>query len=205
MIAIIDLNLGNIGSIRNMIKKIGAESVAASTAGDIKEADKIVFPGIGTFDSGMTKLKELGLDGVLRRKVLEQGTPLLSICLGMQLLTKRSDEGKLVGLGWVNAETIRFSPTLDGKPLRIPHIGWNYVSQLKSSKLLEDLEECARFYFVHSYFVSCLNQEDVLTETYYGHPFTSSIEKDNILAVQFHPEKSHKFGMKLFRNFIEKY
>ncbi len=204
MIAIIDYKTGNLGSIQNMLKKIRVESVITSSAEEIAKATKLIIPGVGSFDQGMNNLHELGLTEILNRRAIEEKIPVLGICLGMQLMTKRSEEGKIPGLCWIDANTIRFcfSDTVEYKT---PHMGWNFINQHKKSRLLTDMYPNARFYFVHSFFVSPNEPSDILTTTTYETEFTSSFEKGNILGVQFHPEKSHKFGMKILKNFAEFY
>ena len=201
MITIIDYGMGNLGSIANMIKKVGHKSIITSDIEEIKKASKLVLPGVGSFDNGMNNLKDSGLIEVLNNKVLVENTPIIGICLGMQLMTNCSEEGGLDGLGWIDAKVEKFV----SEELKVPHMGWNIVEHKKTSKLFDELESEKRFYFVHSYFVTCNNEEDVLTTTPYGHDFASSYEKNNIIGVQFHPEKSHKFGMRLFKNFAENY
>jgi glutamine amidotransferase len=201
MTVIIDYGLGNLGSIANMIKKIGHTSIITSDLEEIKNASKLILPGVGSFDNGMRNLAELGMIEVLNQKVLIEKTPVLGICLGMQLMTKSSEEGKLAGLGWIDAQTKKFI----SDTLKIPHMGWNILKHQKESKLFDELESEKRYYFVHSYYVECLNKEDMLTLTTYTHDFVSSFERDNIIGAQFHPEKSHKFGMNLLTNFVERY
>jgi len=201
MIVIIDYNMGNVGSIYNMIKKLGYESRITSSLDEIKKANKIILPGVGSFDNGIMNLKKMGLLEILNYKVLQEKVPIIGICLGMQLMTKKSEEGKLEGLGWINGETIKFV----SDKYKVPHMGWNTVNIKKYSKLFEGMDGEIRFYFVHSYYVKCPDTKDVLTTTYYINDFVSSFEKNNIVGVQFHPEKSHKFGMQIFRNFIERY
>lgn len=203
MITIIDYGMGNIGSIVNMLRKIGADFGVSSDPDEIHKANKIIIPGVGSFDNGMIRLNELKLIDVLNQKVVEQKTPVLGICLGMHLLTNKSEEGFLDGLGWIDAETIKFNSSNNNK-IKIPHMGWNTVNIMKgSSPLFRNMYENAKFYFVHSYYVKCNNVTNVLTETEYGTDFASSIEKDHIFGVQFHPEKSHKYGMLLLKNFME--
>ncbi len=200
MIIIIDYGMGNVKSIENIIRKVGGDALISQNADEIIDADKIILPGIGSFDTGMKNLTEMSLIPVLQKKVLQEKTPFLGICLGMQLITKKSEEGTMGGLGWINAYTVKFKPMDD---LKIPHMGWNYITIKKKSQLFKDMYDNPRFYFVHSYYVYCNDENDVLTTTEYGLEFTSAIEKENIYATQFHPEKSHKFGMKLMKNFIE--
>lgn len=204
MIVIVDYGMGNLGSIYNMIKKIGYISTISSDTNQIEKASKIILPGVGAFDNGIYNLKKLNIFELLNQIVLEEKVPILGICLGMQLMTLSSEEGKEKGLGWINAVTKRF--TFNDKRLKVPHMGWNTVQIVKQSKLFKNMEyQENRFYFVHSYYVDCLDKSDILTVTNYGFPFVSSFEKENIIGVQFHPEKSHRFGMQILKNFIELY
>ena len=204
MIIIIDYGMGNLGSVANMIKKVGGKSLITSNKNIIKEAKKILLPGVGAFDNAVKNLKGLELWDLIKEKVLVEKVPIMGICLGMQLLTKASEEGKLEGFGFIDAYTKKFK--FKDNNLKIPHMGWNIVKLQKKSKLFEGMEnQKNRFYFVHSYAVECKNKEDILTTTNYGYEFVSSFEKENIIGCQFHPEKSHKFGMRLFKNFVEKY
>lgn len=203
MIVIIDYDMGNVGSIANMIKRVGGESVITREPSAIRSATKLILPGVGAFDTGMQNIERFGLLSLLNQKVLEERTPILGICLGMQLLTTRSEEGVRAGLGWIDAETVRFpSSTAETAKLRIPHMGWNIALPAKPSALLKDMPETPRFYFVHSYYVVCRDPSDVLMTTTYGIPFTSAVSKSNIWGTQFHPEKSHSFGMQLIHNFV---
>jgi imidazole glycerol-phosphate synthase subunit HisH len=202
-LVIIDYSLGNLGSMANMFKKIGAEAVVSADPLIIGKADKIILPGVGAFDGGMKNLMSQGLLQVLSKRVLENKVPILGVCLGMQLLSKSSAEGELPGLGWVEAETIHFKFQDANTNLKIPHMGWNQLTVCQSHPLFTGLEEVNRFYFVHSYHVVCENPNNVLATTSYGLHFTSAVVKDNIMGVQFHPEKSHKFGMRLLKNFTE--
>jgi glutamine amidotransferase len=202
LIAIIDYGMGNLSSIHNMFRKLNVESSITSDLEKAAKADKLLLPGVGAFDHAMMNLKALGLVSVLNQKVLKEKTPLLGICLGMQLLTKKSEEGVMLGLDWIDAETVKFKSD-DGNKLRIPHMGWNTVEIKKDDALFKDMGEEPRFYFVHSYYVKCNDQNNILTSTHYGSDFCSSLVKDNIRGVQFHPEKSHKFGMQLLSNFAD--
>lgn len=184
-----------------MLKKIGYESEISSDINKIKNADKLILPGVGSFDEGIKNIEALRILDILNYKVIEEKVPILGICLGMQLMTRRSEEGSRNGLGWVDAETKNFKSS----DLKIPHMGWNKINHMKESKLFSELESEKRYYFVHSYYVDMDNDSDVLTTTPYTHEFISSFEKENIIGCQFHPEKSHKFGMKLLKNFMEKY
>jgi imidazole glycerol-phosphate synthase subunit HisH len=201
LIAIIDYGMGNNGSILNMLKKLGAEAVVTSNAEDIKLASSLVLPGVGSFDSGMRHLDQSLLKEELRYKVLEEKTPILGICLGMQLMTRGSEEGVLAGLGFVDAEVKKFNFKRN-ENLKVPHMGWNFVKILRSDSLFCEIYSESRFYFVHSYYVSCHNQDVILATTDYGFDFTSAFQCGNIMGVQFHPEKSHKFGKKVLENFI---
>ena len=204
MITIIDYGMGNLGSIANMIKKVGGKSVITSNKDEIKKAKKLLLPGVGAFDNAVKNLKNLDLWDLIKEKVLVEKNPIMGICLGMQLLTKGSEEGKLEGFGFIDAYTKKF--TFENNKLKIPHMGWNIVKLQKTSKLFQGMENQEnRFYFVHSYAVECYEEKDILTTTFYGYEFVSSFEKENIIGCQFHPEKSHKFGMALFKNFVERY
>ena len=204
MITIIDYGMGNLGSVANMIKKVGGKSVITSNKDEIKQAKKILLPGVGAFDNSVKNLKNLDLWDLIKEKVLVEKVPIMGICLGMQLLTKGSEEGKLEGFGFIDAYTKKF--TFENNKLKIPHMGWNIVKLQKTSKLFQGMENQEnRFYFVHSYAVECYEEKDILTTAFYGYEFVSSFEKENIIGCQFHPEKSHKFGMALFKNFVERY
>lgn len=201
MVVIIDYGLGNLGSIANMIKKIGYKSETSSDLNKIKNADKLILPGVGSFDKAMQNIEALGMVSLLNERVINEKVPILGICLGMQLMTKYSEEGRRHGLGWIDAQTTKFiSPNL-----KIPHMGWNIIKHKKSSKLFDEFESEKRYYFVHNYYVEANQNDDILTTTPYTHNFVSSFEKGNIIGCQFHPEKSHKFGMTLLKNFLENY
>lgn len=199
MIAILDYGIGNLKSIYNMFKKIGVDAVITSNVCDVLEADKYILPGVGAFDYGIRSLKGVAFFEQLEEQVVVKKKPLLGICLGMQLLTNGSDEGDEQGLGWIDATTCSFD--MDDINLSVPHMGWNkaYPSNVNDG-LFAELAD-GRFYFVHSYHVVCESPENQLAATTYGAEFSSGIRKENIYGVQFHPEKSHKFGMKLFSNF----
>ena len=203
MITIIDYKMGNLGSIVNMLRRLGFEAAVGSERKHIENATKLILPGVGSFDSGIRHLHELGLNDLLEQKVMSHRIPFLGICLGMQLLCKGSEEGMKNGLGWIDAETVRFPNEVAGESLRIPHMGWNEISVKKQNPLFKDLDANPRFYFVHGFHVQCADPEAVAATTTYGIEFHSSVRKDNIYGVQFHPEKSHKFGMQLLKNFAE--
>ncbi len=206
MISIIDCGMGNLGSVKNMLKHIGVESEIISTSEELLKASKIIIPGVGSWDNGVEKLHESGLLDALNIRVLKDKIPVLGICLGMQLLLESSEEGVLPGLNWISGGVKKFDFTSDefkGKRLRIPHMGWNIIEINKGSSLTKDFIGETRFYFVHSYHAVVNHQEDILMTCNYGYPFTCAIQKDNIWGVQFHPEKSHKFGMALMKKFAE--
>jgi len=203
-IVIVDYGMGNLGSIQNMLKKIGRQPVISAEISVIEKADKLILAGVGAFDNAMTKLNELKLVEILNRKVLHEEVPVLGICLGMQMLTRSSEEGRLSGLGWIDAETCRFNFENGNGKLKVPHMGWNLVEVKKRNVLFEEMFDEARFYFVHSYHLATDRENDVVSTTDYGYPFTSVVNKKNIFGVQFHPEKSHKYGMKLLQNFVDR-
>lgn len=202
MIVIVDYGMGNLGSVQNMFKKVGAVSKISSDLEEISQANKILLPGVGAFDIAMRKIADAGMLEVLNKKALEEKVPVMGICLGMQLLTNGSEEGQLPGLGWIPGYARHFKNRIEYH-LRVPHMGWNTVRLRQRSAILDgfEQEEEPRFYFVHSYFVRVDDENNSLMRTSYGVEFDSAIIKDNIIGAQFHPEKSHKFGMKLFRNF----
>jgi len=203
MLTIINYGIGNLTSVSNMLKKAGADEVIiSSNPEDILSADKLILPGVGHFDFGMKKLQDSGLISVLEEKVLQQKTPILGICLGAQLMTKRSDEGSIPGLGWIDAETIAFDKEKLPLGYKIPHMGWNYVKENKQSVLFKNMPDNPRFYFVHSYHLKMNEVKDEWLAAHYGYDFCAAFEKENIFACQFHPEKSHKFGLQLMENFV---
>jgi len=200
MIVIVDYGIGNLASVLNMFKKIGVKEVVISNNEEvISRADKILLPGVGAFDAGMKNLENSKLIAVLNDKVIKEKVPILGICLGMQLLTQKSEEGELKGLGWVDAETVKckFDASLK---LKIPHMGWNYIKIQRENPLVK-MDSKNRYYFVHSYYVKCHNQSQSIATSEFGLDFTCMVNKDNIFGAQFHPEKSLKFGMKLLENF----
>ncbi len=201
MIYIVDYGFGNLASIKNMLKHIDIRDVKiTSDKVELEKADKIILPGVGAFDNGMKHLQKYDLIDVLNRKALKEKIPILGICLGMQLMTNGSEEGKEAGLGWIDADTIKFEAK---NGLKIPHMGWNYVKAVKNRKefLIRDINY--RFYFVHSYYVQSNDPHNVLFESNYGIPFHSALQKDNIIGMQFHPEKSLRFGMDIFKQFAK--
>ncbi|HYJ38970.1 MAG TPA: imidazole glycerol phosphate synthase subunit HisH [Chitinophagaceae bacterium] len=205
MLTIVDYGVGNLASIRNMLKKIGVEALISSKAEDILAADKLILPGVGAFDTCAEKLQQSGLMEALMQKVIKEKTPVLGVCVGMQLLTQGSEEGKLPGLGWIKGKIVRFNQAKLPSSLKIPHMGWREVKLNKESRLFKEMFEEPRFYFVHSYHPVLDNAADALVTADYGYSFVAGMEHDNIIGVQFHPEKSHKFGMKLLENFVKQY
>lgn len=199
-ICIVNYGLGNPASIRNMIKKAGGRAEITDDLAIIAAADKLILPGVGHFGKGMELLREKGLIEVLEKKANEDRVPVLGICLGMQLLTKRSEEADVPGLGWIDAETIRFRPSSEN--YKVPNMGWLDVKPRIKNKLFEQLDTDSRFYFVHSYFVRCASEENVLASSNFENEYTSAIVRENIMGVQFHPEKSHRFGLQMMKNFI---
>lgn len=203
MITIIDFGMGNLGSIRNMLRRLGAESIATCDASEIVKAERIILPGVGSFDQAMSRLRDLNLIEILNERVLKYKIPVLGICLGMQILTRTSEEGALPGLGWIDAQTLRFRFDNGYNSLKVPHMGWNTAEIKKDCLLLENMLEGSRYYFAHSYYVACNRPEHIVATTNHGHDFVSVLQQGNVMGVQFHPEKSHKFGTKILGNFME--
>jgi glutamine amidotransferase len=199
---IVDYGMGNLGSILNMLKHVGVDSMISAEPAEIEAAGKLILPGVGAFDNGMKNLAERGLVPLLRQRV-DAGVPILGICLGAQLLFERSEEGVLPGLGWIRGQVTRFAFPEGERRLKVPHMGWNVVESRQPSPLFEGASGEQRFYFVHSYYMSCADERDVLSTTPYGQTFVSGVQRGNVYGVQFHPEKSHKFGMRLLKNFAE--
>jgi len=201
-VVVVDYGIGNVGSVLNMIRRAGGVAIASGRPEDLMQADKILLPGVGSFDSAVKNLNQSGLFQILG-DAANAGIPILGICLGMQLLSNGSEEGALPGLGLIPGRVCRFNFQDGATSLRVPHMGWNHVSVHKDHPLAKGLEDGARFYFVHSYHYECESSADKLLTTAYGINFTSGIQRGNIMGVQFHPEKSHRFGMQLIKNFIE--
>ena len=204
MICVIDYGIGNLGSILNMLKRIGAPAMVSGDPSEICKADRLILPGVGAFDTGMRNLAERGLITVLEQRALGDRVPILGVCLGAQLLTERSQEGVLPGLGWIPGETVHFDLDPADTRLKIPHMGWSEVRATRAHPLFAGLDDEARFYFVHSYHLSCRDEENVLGVARHGYDFPAAIGAGNMLGVQFHPEKSHRYGMQLLRNFAER-
>lgn len=202
-VSLLDYGVGNLGSVRNMFRRLGIASEDITAPEQLAGASRVLLPGVGAYDHGMRTLTEGGWDSAIRDFV-QTGKPLLGICLGMQLLLDSSEEGELDGFGFVPGKVVRFTA---GNGLRVPHMGWNYASPTQASPLFDGLDSThndeaeARFYFVHSYYATPNHEQNVLTTTQYGHKFASSVVHENVHGTQFHPEKSHRYGMQLLENF----
>lgn len=199
-IVIIDYGMGNLGSLQNMFRRIGAVVEVSSDLGRIADATKLVLPGVGAFDAAIARIDALGLRPLLRRRAEVDQIPFLGVCLGMQLLVESSEEGSLPGLGLIPGRAIRFD---GGNGLKVPHMGWNDVRKATASPLTERLGDAARFYFVHSYRVHAADPAHAILHATYGTTFDAALQRANVFGVQFHPEKSHKFGMALLQSFVE--
>lgn len=200
-ILVVDTGLGNVGSICNMLKYVGFDAYRSSNAEDISKAKKIILPGVGAFDAGMRSLHEAGIVQPLKDVANSASVPILGICLGMHLLFDSSEEGIEEGLGLIPGVVKLFTPS--DQNIKVPHMGWNYVSVAQPSRLLTENVIGSRYYFVHSYYASCKDHYNAVGITNHGIDFHSAVEKQNVYGVQFHPEKSHRFGMSLLRKFAE--
>jgi glutamine amidotransferase len=201
MIVIVDYGMGNLRSVEKALIRLGQTPIVSNSIEKILQANKLILPGVGHFKQGMENLYKLNLIDILNKKVLLQKTPVLGICLGMQLMTKFSEEGNTDGLGWLDSYTKKFE--FQNKSLKVPHMGWNTLKIKKQSSIVNGISDVDIFYFVHSFFVSCTNTEDIVTTTNYGVEFVSVIQKDNLFATQFHPEKSHEAGLRIIENFLK--
>ncbi len=200
-IAIIDYGMCNVQSIANMLRKAGYDSMITRDPSEIEAAQKIILPGVGTFDEGITALEKRGFREALDRKAHTEHVPILGICLGAQLMTQSSEEGRLPGLAWLPATTRKFRPPTDGSKIKTPHMGWNYIRPTRPHDIFKDLPQPARFYFLHSYHFETESPDLPIAETIYGESFVSGLAQDNLIALQFHPEKSHRFGLQVMSNF----
>jgi glutamine amidotransferase len=203
MITILDYGIGNLGSIQNMLRKVGVESVISSDSGQIADATKLILPGVGAFDHGMERLRQSGLVDLLEQKALSEKVPVLGICLGAQMMTKGSEEGTSSGLGWFDAHTVKFNFEGIAGKWPLPNIGWHDVHAVGNPALLAGYNETPRFYFVHSFHMIAHSPDIVAMTAHYAFNYACGISKENLHCVQFHPEKSHKFGMRLLRNFAD--
>lgn len=201
MVGIINYGLGNLGSIQNMLKVIGEKSVISADKDELDKCDRYILPGVGAFDAGITRLEDAGLTDYIKNKTQNEKKTILGICLGMQLLGRKSEEGTLPGLGLIPFDNVKFR--LEETDLRVPHMGWDIVDFKQDSPLLRNLQGQQRYYFVHSYHAKCDHQENILMTCDYGYEFAAAVVKENIIGVQFHPEKSHDFGMALLKNFVK--
>lgn len=202
MISILSYGCGNISSIANMLRVLNIETRVIETSEQILEAGKLILPGVGAFDYGMARLHEAGLVDALNEVACHKQIPVLGICLGMQLMCRMSEEGTRPGLGWIDAEVKRFTFP-EQQNLKVPHMGWNNLKISRENPVVVPEDERQRFYFVHSYFVGCNDDDDVLATAHYGHDFVAAFNKGNLFGVQFHPEKSHRYGLALMKRFGE--
>ncbi|MBI5219578.1 MAG: imidazole glycerol phosphate synthase subunit HisH [Bacteroidia bacterium] len=203
MITILNYGLGNLFSIKNMLKRVGFDCIITANIEEVERATKIILPGVGHFDYGMKKLREAIFFETLQRKAMDEKTPVLGICMGAQMLLEKSEEGTENGLGWIKGVCKKFDILKMNEPLTIPNMGWCDVNYVKESPLNVNINKIPRYYFVHSFHINCTNPNDVLATTEYGYTYTAAVNKENIYGVQFHPEKSHKFGMAVLENFAQ--
>ncbi len=202
MIAIIDYGLGNIRAFENVYKTLNIPCAIARNEADLTRASRIILPGVGAFDHAMQRFEDSGMKKELVELVLNQGLPVLGVCVGMQMLASFSEEGRLPGLGWIDAQVKRFSSSLSGRA-HVPHMGWNDVNPISTACLFRGLGSDSRFYFLHSYYFEPVCADDILAKTDYYETFVSAVRHKNIWGVQFHPEKSHQWGVQLLKNFAE--
>jgi len=203
VISIVDYGVGNVHAIANIYKRLNIPVRIARTAEELAGAKRVILPGVGAFDWAMARLNNSGMRVVLDNLVLSKGRPVLGICVGMQMLAKRSDEGSLEGLGWIDAEVKKFDRAAPSQRAYLPHMGWNDVEPRSQEDLFREIGATGRFYFLHSYYFAPKDQNMILGVTDYGGPFAASVRVDNIYGVQFHPEKSHQWGIQLLKNFAE--
>ena len=201
MITIVDYGLGNIRAFLNAYARLNIQAQTASSSLELSSASKVILPGVGSFDDAMTQLERSGMRDALDELALRRRVPILGVCVGMQMLARGSDEGKLPGLGWIAGTVRSLGSLMPGNKLPVPHMGWNDVRPVGQPKLFDGLMMEARFYFLHSYVVQCDRQEDAVAMATYGVDFACAVSASNICGVQFHPEKSHQFGLRLLQNF----
>lgn len=203
MITLIDYGVGNIFAFQNVYKRLNIPTKIAKTSDDLEAAEKLILPGVGSFDFAMNQLNNSGMREKLDQLVLETKIPIIGICVGMQMMGNRSDEGKSDGLGWINADILKFDENLISHRTKLPHMGWNDVVPVANHPLFEGLEKDAIFYFLHSFYFKCKNPHESIAVSDYGIKFTSAVNYNNIYGIQFHPEKSHQNGEKLLYNFAK--
>jgi glutamine amidotransferase len=202
LIGIVDYGLGNVQAFANIYRRLGVDASPVQTPSELLHADRLVLPGVGAFDWAMTRLKESGMLPALNQRVLGDGVPVLGVCVGMQMMARRSEEGVLPGLAWIDADVRKFDSQQFDQRTHLPHMGWNRAIPVRADPLFDGLD-APEFYFLHSYFVVPDQEDLVLARTDYGSRFTSAIRRRNIYATQFHPEKSHQWGIRLLKNFSE--
>lgn len=203
MITIIDYGLGNIKAFMNVYKRLGINVKIARKTSDIEGASKIILPGVGAFDYAMSQFNKSGMRDEVENQVFNKKVPVVGICVGMQMMAKKSDEGSLPGLGWIDGNVKLFNPDLIKYQTRLPHMGWNTIRKYRENNLFQGIDDGARFYFLHSYYFDCNNEKDVLCQTEYGINYASAVNRENIFGIQFHPEKSHSNGIQLLSNFAK--
>lgn len=203
MITLIDYGVGNIFAFQNVYKRLNIPTKIAKTSNDLEAAEKLILPGVGSFDYAMSQLNNSGMREKLDQLVLDTKIPIIGICVGMQMMGNRSEEGKSVGLGWIDADILKFDENLISHRTKLPHMGWNDVVPVADHPLFEDLEKEAIFYFLHSFYFKCNNPHESIAVSDYGITFTSAVNYNNIYGIQFHPEKSHQNGEKLLHNFAK--
>jgi glutamine amidotransferase len=203
MITIIDYGLGNVLAFSNVYKRLNIPAALAKSASDLHGATKLILPGVGAFDHAMELLQQSGMRETLDEMVLSSAVPVLGVCVGMQILAASSEEGRARGLGWIDGDVRKFDVASFRQRTRLPHMGWNDVKPVGPSALFGGLESDARFYFLHSYYFHCARSENVLAQAEYGTTFACAVQARQIFGVQFHPEKSHRYGTRLLKNFAE--
>lgn len=203
MIAVINYGLGNVQAFANLYKRMNIPAKIAATESDLDGATRLILPGVGAFDHAIELLDASGMRHALDDLVSRRHVPVLGVCVGMQMLAKSSEEGRLAGLGWIDGRVKRFDKSLLPQPARLPHMGWNDVVPKSNERLFSGFGDDCRFYFLHSYHFECASEDDIVAKSEYGASFTCAVRSNNIYGVQFHPEKSHDYGMRLLKNFAE--
>ena len=201
MITLIDYGVGNINAFANVYKRLNIETKIAKTTADLESVEKLILTGVGSFDFAMNQLNNSGMRERLDELVLKDKVPVIGICVGMQMMANRSDEGQCEGLKWIDADVIKFDPSVIKYVTKLPHMGWNDVTPTKPNNLFKELEENSLFYFLHSYYFKCNDMQDAIAVSEYGDSFTCAVNRDNVYGIQFHPEKSHHYGEILLNNF----